>query len=77
MASPTKLEAGSTSGTGPPTTLSRGCPGPSLDLRTTLGSNQEESGYWIISQGSQANKDGKQSPERIGVGAAGLEMAAR
>ena len=52
-------------------------PVPSLDLRRTLGSNQEESGYWIISQGSQANKDGKQSPERIGVGAAGLEMADR
>ena len=50
---------------------------PSLDLRRTLESSQDESGHWIISQGSQANKDGKQSPERIGVGAAGLEMADR
>ena len=42
-----------------------------------MGSNQEESGYWIISQGSQANQGGKQSQTGFGVGAAGLEMVAR
>ena len=52
-------------------------PVPSLDLRRTLELSQEESGHWIISQGSQANQGGKQSQTGFGMGAAGLEMAAR